>query len=100
MCRSISTRATSAGQRAYGVLKQAQMIVAEPRYPPSAVPSIALSTLPSWHALAQLHRQREDSLLDAEPKLPVFAGLSKREVVAQALRWMDARVPLRPRPFP
>ena len=81
-----------AGQRAYGVLKQAQMIVAEPRYPPSAVPSIALSTLPSWHALAQLHRQREDSLLDAEPKLPVFAGLSKREVVAQALRWMHARV--------
>jgi transglutaminase-like putative cysteine protease len=81
-----------AGQRAYGVLHQAQVIVAEPRYPPSAVPSIALSTLPSWRALAQLHRQREDSLLDAEPKLPVFAGLSKREVVAQALRWLHARV--------
>lgn len=81
-----------AGQRAYGLLHQAQVIVAEPRYPPPAVPSIALSTLPSWRALAQLHRQREDSLLDAEPKLPVFAGLSKREVVAQALRWLHARV--------
>ncbi|MDE1899161.1 MAG: transglutaminase domain-containing protein [Xanthomonadaceae bacterium] len=81
-----------AGQRTYGVLQQAQVIIVEPKSPPSAVPSIALSTLPSWHALAQLHRQREDSLLDAEPKLPVFAGLSKREVVAQALRWMHARV--------
>lgn len=81
-----------AGQRAYGVLHQEQVIVAEPRYPPSAVPSIALSTLPSWRALAQLHRQREDSLLDAERRLPVFAGLSKREVVAHALRWMHARV--------
>lgn len=81
-----------AGQRAYGVLHQPQVIVAEPRYPPSAVPSIALSTLPSWRALAHLHLQREDALMDTDAALPVFPGASMREVVDHTRRWLHRQV--------
>jgi len=80
------------GRRSDGELRQTHVLLREPSLPAAAIPMLAASTLPSWHALARLHRQREDSLLDADLKLPVFPGLSKRDVVERALRWLHARV--------
>ena len=80
------------GRRSGGELRQTHVLLREPSLPAAAIPILAASTLPSWRTMAQLHRQREDSLLDAESKLPVFPGLSKRDVVEHALRWLHARV--------
>lgn len=80
------------GSRTVGLLDQPQYLLREVGQPAKAIASLAASTVPSWQALAQLHRQREDALLDADSALPRFESASPEQVLQHSVRWVQQQV--------
>lgn len=80
------------GSREVGLLPDTRLLLREVGKPARAIPALAASTVPSWQALARLHRQREDALLDTWDALPHFATTDPGQVVARAQRWVQQQV--------